>query len=618
MPAPRLAAALRGAAAPWRQRRWFHPSGVPRFKAEHPAPKHGTVGEERTPHQVVQEMARLIEADPGAATQFAACIDVVSLQKLNSNCDALQDEDNRCIMPPNKAQLKQVGVANAIPFVGFGILDNGLMITCGEYIDGTLCLSFGFSTMAAAALGNTISDAGGVFSGNLVEDIAARYGITAPALSRAQEEMAATKRWERVGQLFGVVVGCLIGMFPLLLIDTKRAERLKREKTVDDLFNTVIEGLATMLEAEAAVMMFYDEEHRELYTRSTSETMAETRMSIDSKSILATVARTGRFLNIENLPETVHFDEARHTNFRQTGINIHDVLCMPIIGVTSEGKEKILGAVEVVNKAQGRFTERDEEVLSALCAHIATAVGSAQGDDTAFQHTMRMCERSLNNRGFRINAAQQKRNEELYSNVLSEMKRSLDVQAIQLLTVDHRTKELVTKGSSGVPAFRSKASKGIMGKVVDSKRTIVVEDVPSSPYYDPDRHVNYLDTGISVRSVLCRPIVGVSGEVIAVLEAVNKRKGHFTDDDIVTVGAISNQMMANLEGNDNSLRRAMVMLAEGSSPQQPAAKAQHECSKELLALFDASINLAHASGGTVDPIVLQEARAALAMSTAGR
>eukprot|EP00662_Eupelagonemidae_sp_cell21_P004904 gene4904-56719_t len=47
--------------------------------------------------------------------------------------------------------------------------------------------------MAAAALGNTFSDAMGVFSGGMVEDFAVRCGFEAPVLSRAQEDMPATR-----------------------------------------------------------------------------------------------------------------------------------------------------------------------------------------------------------------------------------------------------------------------------------------------------------------------------------------------------------------------------------------------------------------------------------------
>lgn len=49
-------------------------------------------------------------------------------------------------------------VVNGVPFIGFGFLDNFFMIIAGDYIESTIGVYMAISTMAAAALGNTISD----------------------------------------------------------------------------------------------------------------------------------------------------------------------------------------------------------------------------------------------------------------------------------------------------------------------------------------------------------------------------------------------------------------------------------------------------------------------------
>ena len=45
-----------------------------------------------------------------------------------------------------------------VPMVGFGFVDNSIMIMAGDVIDESLGQSLVISTMAAAALGNTVSD----------------------------------------------------------------------------------------------------------------------------------------------------------------------------------------------------------------------------------------------------------------------------------------------------------------------------------------------------------------------------------------------------------------------------------------------------------------------------
>jgi len=128
-------------------------------------------------------------------------------------------------LKPSGADLRQLAYHNSLPFVGFGFLDNFIMIIAGEYIDLTLGMQFGISTMAAAALGNTISDMLGIGSAWYVESFADRLGAHPPDLTPEQLEMSSSRICANLGRGLGVVVGCLLGMFPLLFIDTSKEEK---------------------------------------------------------------------------------------------------------------------------------------------------------------------------------------------------------------------------------------------------------------------------------------------------------------------------------------------------------------------------------------------------------
>lgn len=82
--------------------------------------------------------------------------------------------------------LKYVALQHGIPFIGFGFVDNAIMIIAGDYIDVKLGVSLGISSMAAAGIGNTISDIAGLGLGNVVEDMCARLGLPNPALTQEQ------------------------------------------------------------------------------------------------------------------------------------------------------------------------------------------------------------------------------------------------------------------------------------------------------------------------------------------------------------------------------------------------------------------------------------------------
>ncbi|XP_012152047.1 uncharacterized protein LOC100876782 isoform X2 [Megachile rotundata] len=116
---------------------------------------------------------------------------------------------------PSVKDLILVAIANAIPFIGFGFLDNFIMIVAGDQIEIMLNKRFPISTIAAAALGNTISDIIGIGSVHYVERLAQRIGFEAPKLTPVQLNLKKTKAAANMGRVVGVTIGCLIGMTPI-------------------------------------------------------------------------------------------------------------------------------------------------------------------------------------------------------------------------------------------------------------------------------------------------------------------------------------------------------------------------------------------------------------------
>merc|ERR1712004_366938 len=94
----------------------------------------------------------------------------------------------------------------------------------GEYIDATLGLALGISTMAAAGLGNLVSDVIGVGTAGYVEVLASKIGIVSPDITPEQADAWQTRWMIALGRGVGISVGCFIGMFPLLFIGNKDEE----------------------------------------------------------------------------------------------------------------------------------------------------------------------------------------------------------------------------------------------------------------------------------------------------------------------------------------------------------------------------------------------------------
>ncbi|CAG9760857.1 unnamed protein product [Ceutorhynchus assimilis] len=128
---------------------------------------------------------------------------------------------------PTTKNLIDIGIANSIPFIGFGFLDNFFMLIFGDYIDLYLGSYFCLTTMAAAALGNTLSDILGIGSAFYVERLANKIGFSPPKLSPVQMDMNCSRNAANAGRVLGVTLGCILGMCPLLFRKNKDDEKEK-------------------------------------------------------------------------------------------------------------------------------------------------------------------------------------------------------------------------------------------------------------------------------------------------------------------------------------------------------------------------------------------------------
>ncbi|XP_078253886.1 transmembrane protein 65 isoform X1 [Rhinoraja longicauda] len=134
------------------------------------------------------------------------------------------------VSPPSSAQRRHVFLHSAIPFIGFGFLDNAIMIVAGTQIELSIGVIFGLSTMAAAALGNLVSDVAGLGLAGYVEALASRLGLPSPDLNPKQADMWQTRLSSQLGKVIGVTIGCILGMFPLLFFKTEEEEMQQEPK----------------------------------------------------------------------------------------------------------------------------------------------------------------------------------------------------------------------------------------------------------------------------------------------------------------------------------------------------------------------------------------------------
>ncbi|KAF4046985.1 Transmembrane protein 65 [Phytophthora infestans] len=177
---------------------------------------------------LLRDLETAMKTDPEAAQKLSGLLSPATtrnlsraLKSVRTSTPAGETANAAAVTPPTTQELKMVALQMGLPFIGFGFVDNFIMIIAGDYIDLTLGVSLGISSMAAAGIGNTISDIAGLGLGNVVEDFCARIGLPVPALTNEQMLLKSTRLAKVTGSSIGVTIGCLLGMVPLLFLETR-------------------------------------------------------------------------------------------------------------------------------------------------------------------------------------------------------------------------------------------------------------------------------------------------------------------------------------------------------------------------------------------------------------
>lgn len=479
---------------------------------------------------------------------------VQALPRQQSFSSTVPSED---VEPPTKEQLHRCLQAAAVPFIGFGFLDNFLMIVFGDLIDSTLCVALNFSTMAAAAIGNTISDGAGIWSGQWLESKCKALGFEEPKLSDAQQDLPVTIRWRNVGQFIGITIGCILGCCPLLVMDPHAAVQQRRDKEREEAFEVAISKVQEILQAEAVGLLLFNQERNELVaSHQTSNLPASFHWGVD-EGVIGHVAKTGNFINIADIKDESLYDPKLHDNYLNTGIEVQSILCMPIF----KGGE-VHGVVSVINKKgnHGTFTQKDEDVLSAICSHISVAVGD---DKQSFNEVIEQCEKSMRTTGspeFTTSAASQ-RMATLFVPALEGIRTVLGAEATTLMLLDQETQELFSEVIDGpLPHHRTPVGVGIAGEAVQVGHVMNVSTVDRQSGWFQKRHKNYQGTGMTVRSELVVPLFDTSRKCLGAIKCINKQEGtKFSQEDIVYVTEVAHHIGMMLEGPDAGLRRVLAL-----------------------------------------------------------
>lgn len=237
--------------------------------------------------------AQWLRNDHEFASEVALALDPETLAKMEiyaQAADEIETKDTEVEKPTRNQKMKHM-LRQAVPFFGFGVFDNVVMITVGDMIDSTFGVMFGFSTLAAAGFGQMVSDSVGITLQGVIDRSADKLGLPNPELTIEQERLGSTRTLTQISRVGGILIGCFVGMFPLLFIGANHP-RLT-EKLLQFLPNVKQKELLAAMETveydEGSVLMEFGAPNKYLYLITHGEVEVMGRDGNGNKILVATL-----------------------------------------------------------------------------------------------------------------------------------------------------------------------------------------------------------------------------------------------------------------------------------------------------------------------------------------
>jgi hypothetical protein len=256
--------------------------------------------------------------------------------------------------------------------VGFGFMDNTILIRTGDAIERYFGVTYNLSGLSAAAAGQVFSDFSGVLFGGVVES-ASRFFILPPELSAAQASLRIVQVVGTAGAALGVVVGCLLGMANLLMMDLEEAERIKRMAELEEIFTVVMKSAKDTIGTSMGSIFLVDEESGQLWTRVQTGLDESIKIPISERSIAGWVCLHNEHQIIANAYEDPRFNQDVD---KKTGLKTQNMIAFPVRSLTDPAK--VIGVIQLINKVAGPFDDNDVKTCNMLSIHVSVFLSKCE------------------------------------------------------------------------------------------------------------------------------------------------------------------------------------------------------------------------------------------------
>ena len=313
-----------------------------------------------------------------------------------------------------------------------------------------------------------------------------------------------------------------------------RAIDMINNEALETMLEQILEAftlkIGQILHADRTTIFMVDRDKQELWSKiaqGDGEERLEIRVRIGKGSIAGSVADTGEYLNI---PDAYSSDLFNRKTDEETGYRTRSILCMPVLNKT---QEEVVAVVQLLNKLDDNgkpmaFDTQDERSFREFASSIGIILESCNSFYIAARN-----QKGVSSLLKAISSLEQSLDlEKTLQSVMEEARDLMDADRSTLWLIDEESNEVWSKVKSAdgqsLIDLRVPADRGIVGFVASTKQTLNIPNAYQDPRFDPasDKRTKY-----HTRTILCMPVFDSSGELIAVTQLINKKKGVFNSSD---------------------------------------------------------------------------------------
>lgn len=284
---------------------------------------------------------------------------------------------------------------------------------------------------------------------------------------------------------------------------------LNAERNVQRLIPPVMSEIRKCLDADRASLFLVNLSRGEIST-SYGEGLNDQTIRIHLKmGIAGLCVLTERLINVMEASDNLFFHKEID---EKTGYYTQSMLCAPFLNPRGE----VEGAIQLLNKKIGLFSKEDEVEIVRACSMLTEM--AARAEITA-------------------EAAKQ---------LLDDLRSRVNCERGTVFLLNRQEMVLRSLVAEGLPdsSIELNLKLGIAGYVAVTGEEVIIQDAYSDPRFDRRADI---ESGYQTKTMLCLPIKNQTGEILGVIQVLNKKDGLFTEDDVSLLRALAPQIAIAIE-----------------------------------------------------------------------